>query len=270
MKHAKLTGIQEIVYEDVPEPTAGPGQVVVDIKACGICGSDIHAYLGEHPLMQPPLVMGHEFSGTIKELGKDVTGLQIGQRITVEPLLVCGECQRCRSGRYNVCEDLRVMGCHADGAYAESLAVPAEKVVHLPNAVSFLDGAMIEPAAVAHHAARRAYLQGGEKILLFGAGTIGLFTLQMLKAYGAGPVTCVDLSEHRLSLAKNLGADQAVKATEGNLAQLKALKSREQGFDLIVECVGGKGKALDAALDIAAKGSRLLVVGILELYVCFQ
>ncbi|HNT35956.1 MAG TPA: zinc-binding dehydrogenase, partial [bacterium] len=203
-------------------------------------------------------------------VGDGVSEFAVGERVTVEPLLVCNECDRCKSGRYNACESLRVMGCHADGAYADFLAVPAEKVLRLPDSVSFEDGALIEPAAVAHHAARRANLKGGESILLFGAGPIGLFTLQMLKAYGAGAITCVDLSRYRLQLALSLGADGVVDARESELACLKHRRAEGKEFDLIVDCVGGKGKALDAALDIAAKGSRILAVGILEQGVCMQ
>lgn len=270
MKRVCLSGRREFVLESVPEPVASPGEVLVCVKACGVCGSDIHAYYGEHPLMKPPLVMGHEFSGRVHSVGDGVTEFAVGERVTVEPLLVCGECSRCKSGRYNTCESLRVMGCHADGAYAELLAVPVGKVLRLPDAVSFEDGALIEPAAVAHHAARRANLKGGESILLFGAGPIGLFTLQMLKAYGAGAITCVDMSQYRLKLALNLGADAAFPAGDNSKDALKKRREQDNGFDLIVDCVGGKGKALDAALDIAAKGSRILAVGILEQGVCMQ
>jgi len=270
MKRAKLNGIKSVILEESPEPTAAPGEVVVAVKACGICGSDIHAYFGEHPLMKPPLVLGHEFSGVIDSIGNGVDGMHTGDRVTVEPLLVCGQCEKCLSGRYNVCEDLRVMGCHADGAFAEKFAVPADKIIPLPDDVSFAEGALVEPAAVAHHAACRAQLQGGEKILIFGAGPIGLFTLQMLKVYGAGEVACVDVSDYRLQLAQKLGADDTMNPSQDDMRRLKELRCEGKEFDLIVDCVGGSGKALDQALDIAAKGSRILAVGILEANVQMQ
>lgn len=262
MKRAHVTAVNTIILEDVPAPTPGTGEVQIAVEVCGICGSDIHAFGGMHPFVPPPVVPGHEFSGLISELGPGVTGWSLGQRVTVEPSLVDGTCPRCRSGRYNICDNLRVLGCQADGALAEYITVPAGKVIALPDDVTFEQGAMVEPAAVGVHAARRADVASAPLIAITGAGTIGLMTLQAVRAMGAGDIVITDTVDSRLALAKELGATHTVNVRQVNLTGwMKEHYGEENPVDLVFECVGLE-QPLDDALHIAHKGARIVAVGV--------
>ena len=180
-----MTAPREIRFDRVPVPTAGPGQVLVKIKRLGICGSDIHVYHGKHPYTKYPVTQGHEVSGKIAALGEGVTGFAIGQKVTIEPQVYCGRCHPCTHGKYNLCEELRVMGFQTTGTASEYFAVDAGKVTPLPETMTYSEGAMIEPLAVTVHAVRRAGDVRGQKIAVLGAGPIGILLAQSAKALGA-------------------------------------------------------------------------------------
>ena len=205
-----MTAPREIRFDRVPVPTAGPGQVLVKIKRIGICGSDIHVYHGKHPYTKYPVTQGHEVSGQVAALGEGVTQFQVGQRVTIEPQVYCGECYPCTHGKYNLCENLKVMGFQTTGTASEYFAVDASKVTALPAGMSYDEGAMLEPLAVTVHAARRAGDVAGKKVCVLGCGPIGILLVQSLKAFGAAEVMATDISDYRLELARTCGADYAV------------------------------------------------------------
>jgi len=167
-----------------PRPSPGPDEILVAVARVGICGSDLHAYHGRHPFIQLPVVPGHEFAGAVVEVGANVHDFVPGQRVTVEPSLVCGVCHNCTRGRYNICERLRVIGCQTTGALGEYLAVPASKTLLLPDSVTWDQAVMVEPLAVAVHAVRLARFQSvqpGANVLILGAGTIGLMRRRLCR-----------------------------------------------------------------------------------------
>ena len=197
----------QVSFRTVPVPQVLPGQVKVKIKMIGICGSDIHVFHGTHPFTSYPVTQGHEVSGEIVEIGENVTGLTLGQMVTIEPQVVCGKCYPCRHGKYNLCESLKVMGFQTTGTASTYFVVDASKITPLPAGMDEKAGAMIEPLAVAVHAVRRAGDVRGMKIAVLGAGPIGNLVAQAAKGLGAESVLITDVSDYRLELAKKVGAD---------------------------------------------------------------
>ena len=204
-----MTAPGEIIFRKVPTPTPGRGQVLVKIVRIGVCGSDIHVYHGMHPYTKYPVTQGHEVSGQIAELGEGVHEFSVGQKVTIEPQVYCGKCYPCRHGKYNLCEHLKVMGFQTTGTASEYFAVDVSKVTLLPEELSYDEGAMIEPLAVAVHAAKRFPGMKGAKVVIEGCGPIGVLLVQSVKAFGADKVMVTDVSDYRLALAKRLGADYA-------------------------------------------------------------
>jgi L-iditol 2-dehydrogenase len=263
MKQAELYAPLDVRLREAPRPAPGADEVLIAVARVGICGSDLHAYHGRHPFIQLPVVPGHEFAGTVAEVGPDVRGFVPGQRVTVEPSLVCGTCINCRQGRYNICERLQVIGCQTSGALAEYLAVPAAKVLLLPDSLTWDQGALLEPLAVAVHAVRVARFQPGADVLILGGGTIGLMVLQAAKAFGAGQVMISDLIQRRLDLALQLGAERAVSPTQTDLAQVLEETFGPPRADVIFECVGVAATAREA-VRAARKGTRIVLAGVFE------
>lgn len=262
MLRANLVERKTIVFEDVPEPVPGPGEVRLEIETCGVCGSDIHAYYGEHPFISFPIQPGHEFAGRIDMLGPDVIGWQIGQRVTAEPSLVCGECENCRNGRYNICYNLKVIGCQTDGAMAHYLVVPANKLVELPPAMSYEQGSFVEPLAVGVHALRKAGVGPESRVLILGAGTIGMMALFAARGMGVTEITMTDLVDDKLDMAVELGAKYGVNPRKTTLKEF-CLKTygHELAFDAAVECVGVQATVSDA-LPVLKKGGKLVLAGV--------
>ena len=261
MKRVVIKSPGEVLLEEVPEPSPGPGELSIEVAYCGICGSDLHAYQGKHPFVPLPATPGHEFSGRVAKLGHGVKGFTVGQRVTVEPSLVCGECYLCQIGRYNVCEKLRVMGCQGDGAMQKYFIVPAKKVVPIPDELSMRDAALVEPLAVGVHAVRRVGSLQGLNVVILGAGTIGLTLLQVVKIAGAKRIAVVDLADSRLAIAKKLGATIIVNPAGND--PVTTLKSMDiyGGWDVAFECVGIE-KTIRTCLDIVRKGGKVVVVGV--------
>lgn len=255
---------REIVLEEVERPKPKPGRVLIKVKYCGICGSDIHAYHGAHPFIKPPIVLGHEFSGTIEELGEDVKGLEIGQRVVVEPLLVCGRCLNCRLGHYNRCVTMKVIGAQTDGAFSEYLTVPAHRVISIPDEVSLKHGALVEPLAVAIHAVKRAGPIGGLNVVVLGAGPIGLLTASVAKKYGANEVLITDLSDYKLKVAESLGIDYTVNVKKEDLVKVVKNVFGSEGVDVVFECVGSNPVTIAQAIDIVRRGATIVVVGVFK------
>ncbi len=256
---ANLVDLGSIVIEEAEIPAPGPNQIQVKVKVSGVCGSDVHAHGGSHPFVSPPIVPGHEFSGTVSELGKGAEGFAVGDRVTVEPSLTCGSCYNCRHGRYNICTELRVLGCQAPGSFAQYISVPAEKVYKLPESLDFDDGALVEPSAVGVHAVRRSELSLGDRVVVIGSGVIGLEIVQAAKAAGAGEIIVTGHHEGRLKVAKQLGAD--VTFIAGDTVQFIRDTYGPDGIDIVYEAVG-VGTAINQAIDIVRKGAKVIVVGV--------
>lgn len=251
-------------YIDIPSP--GKGEVLIKVKRVGLCGSDATIYYGKHPYVSYPLVMGHEFAGEIAELGEGVNNLKTGQRVAVIPHLVCGECNECKTETFNFCENLRCTGAEADGAHCEYKVMPAVMAISIPDNLSMDDAALIEPACVAYHAAKRGEIKKGDIALVVGAGPIGIFTMQSVKALGASRVYVADIDEKRLSLAQSLGADGIINAKEEKIGEgLARLLGSPKKVNVFFDCVGQKGEVLEEIILMAKRGSRVVMVGVLQM-----
>ena len=256
-----MTSPGVIEFRQVPTPEPGPGQVLIKIMEIGVCGSDIHVYHGEHPFTSYPVTQGHEVSGIVEKLGPGVEGLVPGQKVTIQPQLVCGKCWPCRHGKYNLCEELRVMGFQATGVASEYFAVDAAKVTPLPEEMSLEEGAMIEPLAVAVHAVRRAGDVAGKDICVLGAGPIGILVAQAAKGMGAGRVMVTDISSLRLEKARECGADFCVNTKEKDFGQALAECFGPDKADVIYDCAGND-ITMGQAIQYARKGSTIVLVAV--------
>jgi len=261
VKRARVLSPEKIVVEDVPEPKISDNQVLIKVKYCGICGSDIHAFLGKHPFIKPPITPGHEFSGVIVKVGDRVKKVKPGDKVTVIPQLTCGTCYNCKTGRYNICRNLKVIGCQVDGAMAELFAVDENLVFKLPEEISLREAALVEPAAVAIHAVRLSDIKLGDNVVVLGAGPIGLLTLQCAKLAGASKVIVTDIIDLRLKLAEKLGADYAVNVSQVDLKKFIEEKLGPDSIDLVFECVGIEA-TINQAIDIVRRGGEVVVVGV--------
>lgn len=261
MLQAVMTKPGEIEFHDVPIPEVGAGQVLVKIMKIGVCGSDIHVYHGKHPYTSYPVVQGHEASGAIAKVGSGVTGFKEGDRVTIQPQVVCGECYPCTHGRYNICDELKVMGFQTTGMASEYFAVDAEKVLKLPFDMDFEYGAMVEPLAVAVHALSRNRDVKGKKILVLGAGPIGNLVAQTAKGMGAEAVMVTDLIDYRIEIAKSCGIDFCINTKIQSLEEAILNHFGPFKADLILECIGIEA-TITQAIENARKGSDIIVVGV--------
>jgi L-iditol 2-dehydrogenase len=262
MLRANLVERKKIIFEEVPEPVPGPGEVRLAVETCGVCGSDIHAYYGEHPYIGFPIQQGHEFTGIIDRIGPGVTGWSVGQRVSAEPSLVCGECENCRKGLYHICYNLKVIGCQMDGAMAHFLVVPARKLVELPSHMTFEQGSFIEPLAVGVHALRKVPVSPDTRLLILGAGTIGMMTLLAARGLGLTEITITDLVDDKLNMGLELGAKYAVNVGQAKLVDFcRQTCGGEMVFDVAVECVGTQGTVRDA-VPVLKKGGTMVLAGV--------
>ena len=268
MEKVKNTMIQQLVtapktitFRTVDVPDVAPDQVLIKIKKIGICGSDIHVYHGTHPYTTYPVTQGHEVSGQIVQVGSAVTDLAVGQKVTVEPQVFCGKCYPCRHGKYNLCEELKVFGFQTTGTASEYFAADASKVTPLPDDFTYTQGAMLEPLAVTVHAAKRFPDIKGAKAVVLGCGPIGILLIQSLKALGASEVFATDISDTRLKLAEQLGADYVVNTLKKDyLTELLAAFGPDKA-DVIYECAGSD-VTMDQAIQNARKGSVIILVAV--------
>ena len=255
-----MTNPKEITFREVSVPEITAEQVLVKIKRIGICGSDIHVYHGKHPFTSYPVTQGHEVSGEIVKLGENVKGFTVGQKITIQPQVVCGECYPCRHGKYNLCEKLKVMGFQTTGTASEYFAVDAAKVTALPEEMSYDEGAMIEPLAVAVHAVKRAGDVKG-KIAVLGAGPIGILVAQTAKGLGAESVMITDVSDLRLEKAKECGIDVCVNTKEKDFGEAMVEAFGPDKADVIYDCAGNN-ITMGQAIKYARKGSVIVLVAV--------
>jgi L-iditol 2-dehydrogenase len=265
MKALLMREYRKLEMAGLRKPEAGPDQVLVSVKACGICGSDIHGYDGSTGRRIPPIVMGHEASGVVEALGAQVEGLREGDRVTFDSTISCGECFFCRRGEVNLCDNRQVIGVSCgdyrrDGAFAEYIAVPRRIVYRLPDSLSFNDAAMVEAVSVALHAVRISPVQAGDTAVVVGSGMIGLLVIQALKLAGCGSVIAVDLDEDRLRTASTLGADAAMNSRECDVPAAIRELTGGRGADLAAEVVGAT-EPLQTALGCLRKGGTAVLIG---------
>lgn len=294
MKALVLTAPSEFEYDvQFPTPAAGPGEVLVNVKACGICGSDIHGMDGRSGRRQPPIVMGHEAAGEIVAVGEGVADWKVGERVTFDSTEYCGECEECRAGFVNLCTKRKVLGVspgeyRRHGCFAEKIALPTRILYRIPDDLPYEEAAFAEPVSIALHAVNLAEgIEVGEAFaphcdgceggcdnegesealggtaVVVGAGLIGLLVIQALLARGWDRVIAVDLDEKRLELAKKLGAESAFNAKQENLWQQIREICGGDGADATFEVVGA-GAPLDLAIRCARKGGQVILVGNLQ------
>lgn len=260
MLQAVMNKPGEIVFQDVDVPAAGPDQIKVKMKRIGVCGSDIHVYHGKHPYTSYPVIQGHEISAEVVETGSAVADFKIGDKVTIQPQVVCGKCYPCTHGMYNACEELKVMGFQTTGMASEYFVTEAAKALKLPENMSYDEGAMIEPLAVAVHAVRRYGDITGKKVLVLGGGPIGNLVAQTAKAMGAEKVLLSEISNARLETAKKCGIE-VVKPTEKDLLEAIIEVLGKDKADVIFECIG-INETMKQAIEYARKGSDIIVVGV--------
>lgn len=256
-----MTAPGVIEFREIPVPEPGENQVLIRIMKIGVCGSDIHVYHGEHPFTKYPVTQGHEVSGVVESLGIGAKGLSVGQKVTIQPQVVCGKCHPCRHGKYNLCEDLKVMGFQTTGTASHFFAVDAAKVTPLPDAMTFDEGAMIEPLAVAVHSVRQAGDVSGLDIIVLGAGPIGNLVAQTAKGLGAKRVMITDVSDFRLSKATECGIDVCVNTTKEDLGEAINRTFGPDRADLIYDCAGND-VTMGQAIKYARKGSIVVLVAV--------
>ncbi|MCI8623986.1 MAG: NAD(P)-dependent alcohol dehydrogenase [Provencibacterium sp.] len=264
MKVAVMTGIGKIDYETRPIPQPKAGEVLVKLEYVGICGSDLHYYesgrIGGF-IVEPPFVLGHEPGGTVVEVGEGVTHLKAGDRVALEPGKTCGHCEFCRTGRYNLCPDVIFFATPpVDGVFSEYVAHEAGLCFKLPENVSTMEGALIEPLAVGFHAARQGGAEAGQTAVVTGAGCIGLVSMMALKAMGVSRVYVSDVMEKRLEKALELGADGVVNARKEDTVEAVNRLTGGAGCDLVIETAGAEITTRQA-IAMTKKGATIVLVG---------
>lgn len=265
MKAMLLKQYKQLELTDLPTPTVGPDDLLIRVRACGICGSDIHGYDGSTGRRVPPLVMGHEAAGVVAAVGEGVTDFKEGDRVTFDSTMYCGKCFFCRRGDVNLCDNRRVLGVSCGeyrqhGAFAEYVAVPQHIAYPLPDNLGFEEAALIEAVSIAVHAVRRTPVQVGDTALVVGSGMIGLLVIQALRIAGCGRVVAVDLDDHKLALAQQLGADEGWNSKRVDVAAELRKLTGGRGADVAIEAVGATAP-IQTAIEGLRKGGALTLVG---------
>lgn len=261
LKQAVMTAPGKIEFRDVPVPKVKEGQVLVKIKRIGICGSDIHVYHGKHPYTSYPVVQGHEVSGEIVKLTDGGSNFKEGDKVTIQPQMVCGRCYSCKHGQNHICDNLKVMGFQATGMASEYFAVDLKKVLKLPENISYDHGALVEPLAVAVHALKRGGDIKRRKILVLGAGPIGNLVAQAANGMGAQSVMITEISDYRLNIARECGINYCLNSKTQDIGEKLINTFGEDKADLILECVG-INTTTEQAIANARKGTDIIVVGV--------
>lgn len=255
-------GPREMRWEAWDERPPEPGEAVVSVRAVGICGSDLHGYTGESGRRTPPMVMGHEATGDVIALGSDAPKDWAGRRVVIQPFLACGTCDQCLSGAINLCRNRRFLGGNTNGAMAERITIPASNLLPLPEALSYVNGSLAEPLAVAIHAIRQAGALIGKSVLIVGCGPIGLLTLIAARRAGAGCVVMTDVIPKRLAIARALGAAAALDPTADNwrAALGEVIHSERAEVDVAFDAVGVQ-PTFQQAIDALRPGGTLIAIG---------
>ena len=265
MKALVLDEYKQLNYRDFEEPKIELNEVLIRVKACGICGSDVHGMDGSTGRRKPPIVMGHEASGVIEKAGSEVNGWQIGDRVTFDSTIYPLDDWYTRKGHYNLSDNRKVLGVspgeyRKHGAFAEFVTVPAHILYKIPNNVTFEQAAMVEPVGVAAHAVNISKIQPGQSAVVVGAGMVGMFVINMLKIAGANPIIAIDLDDKKLVLAKEFGATHILKSTDEKLSEKIKELSKNRGADFGFEVVGIT-ETINICINSLRKGGTAVFVG---------
>lgn len=265
MKAMLLSEYKKLEIVDMPIPECGPNDLLVRVKACGICGSDIHGWDGSSGRRQPPLVMGHEAAGVVAEVGSQVTNFVAGDRVTFDSTVSCGHCSACRRGSINLCENRQVLGVSCDefrrhGAFAEYVIVPQNISYKLPDELPFEHAALIEAVSIAVHAANRSPIKLGDTAVVVGSGMIGLLVVQAVRLAGCARVIAVDLEDSKLEIAKSLGADFCLNPKRVDVPAAVKELTGGKGADISLEVVGAT-PTVRTAIECTRKGGSITLVG---------
>jgi L-iditol 2-dehydrogenase len=265
MKALLLSKYKNLEVADLPIPVPGPDDVLVQVAACGICGSDVHGYDGASGRRIPPIVMGHEAAGVVSATGSAVRGFHPGDRVTFDSTVYCGVCEFCSREEVNLCDNRQVIGVSCGeyrraGAFAEYVVVPSRILYRLPETMLFAEAAMLEAVSVALHGVKVSELKGGETALVIGAGMIGLLLMQAARVAGCSRVFIADIDKSRLALAKELGADETLAASGSELVQETLQLTEGRGVDVVFEAVGFS-ETVNAAIESTRKGGKVTLVG---------
>lgn len=259
MKAGVVHAREDIRYEEIKKPKPGKGQVLIKVKYTGICGSDVPRVNGDACHFFPN-VLGHEFSGTVVEIGEGVTALKMGDRVAGVPLVPCMECEDCRKGDYSLCKHYSFIGSREFGSFAEYVVVPEKNAVPFEDSVSFEQGAFFEPATVALHGLKRVPYEGGKTVAVLGGGTIGMFVMQWAKIFGAAKTVVFDIADERLALGKRLGATAGINTREADFMEKALALTKDRGFDYVFETAGNT-VTMKMAFELAANKAHVCFVG---------
>ncbi len=259
MQAAVFRGARQIEVIPVPRPEIEPDEVLIRVAYCGICGSDLEAY--HTGMYEPGMIIGHEVAGTIAQVGSAVAGWQVGERVTVNDAIPCGECAACREGRLDACESLVLPGITQEGGFAEFMKTTARALHRLPEPVTMRQGALVEPLAVALHGVRKSSLKSGDCALVMGAGPIGLLTLQCARLAGARRILVTEVDATRAARACQLGATAVVDPTRENVGLALAKVTEGRGPDVVYVCTGAPN-VFGEAISLVRKGGQIFVLGI--------
>ncbi|GHU63371.1 galactitol-1-phosphate 5-dehydrogenase [Clostridia bacterium] len=268
MKAGVVYAREDIRYEDRETPKAKKGQVLIKVKYTGICGSDIPRVNGDACHFFPN-ILGHEFSGTVAELGEGVTSLRVGDRVAGVPLVPCMHCEDCQKGHYSLCKKYRFIGSSEFGSFAEYVVVPEKNVVVFVDNISFEQGAFFEPATVALHGLRSVSYQSGKTVAVLGTGTIGMFVLQWAKIFGAKKVVVFDIEKERLDLGKRLGATEGINTLNPDFMEEAQKQAGTSGFDYVFETAGNTA-TMKMAFELAGNKAQLGFIGTPTKELCFS
>ena len=265
MKALVLEQYSQFSFKDVPTPHTTAQDVLIRVKACGICGSDVHGMDGSTGRRQPPIIMGHEASGVIEHVGSNVTDWKKGDRVTFDSTVYCGNCWYCRRGKINLCDNRRVLGVSCDdyrldGAFAEYVAVPQHILYRLPDDLAFPQAAMVEALSIAFHAINRTPVSLNDTALVMGTGMIGLLVVQLLRIAGCGQIIAVDTDQDRLDMACKLGADVGLNSDERDVKSSVLTCTQNRGADIAFEAVGIT-PTISTAIASLRKGGSLTLIG---------
>lgn len=260
MKAAIFDAPERMHVGECQRPVLGPADVLVAVRATGICAGDLYIYQGKNPYAAYPIIGGHEICGVIAEVGSSVSGLEPGQMVVVEPFIGCGKCYPCRIGKSNCCAQLKIIGIHTHGGFADYVLAPASNIHLVPHGLSSTWASFAEPVAIGVQACRRGGVSAGEYVLILGAGPIGLALLEVARARGARPVVA-DILPARLEFAKSLGAE-TLPADDQMLSRVLE-QTNGEGAPVVIEATGNS-KAMEATVDLVAAGGRIVIVGLVK------
>lgn len=263
MRAVRLEAIDRFVLRDVPVPTPGPGDLLVRVEACGVCGTDRHLLHGEFP-SAPPLTLGHEFCGKVEAVGSAVTGFTTGMRVTGDPNIACGRCDQCRVGRINLCRKLQALGIHRDGGFADYVIVPQGQAHELPLSLPPMHGAFCEPLACCLHGIDIAAIRAGASVVVLGGGVIGLLVVQLARLAGARQVVLSTRQASRRELARSIGATATVDPGAGDVVEAIAGPGGvlPGGADVVIECAG-VADTVQQSIRVARSGGTVVILGVM-------